>query len=308
MTSTVAVVQASPVFLRRDDTVEKACALVAQAASMGAQLIVFPEAFIPTYPDWVWAIPPGEEGMLNELYAELLDQSVTVGDGATERLCAAARAANATVVIGVNERSASGRSLYNSVLFIGADGRVAAVHRKLVPTGGERLVHARGEGSDLHVVDTPIGRVGGLICWENYMPLARYAMYAWGTELYCAPTWDRGEPWLSTLRHIAKEGRTVVLSACMALRLSDLPDSYAFKSRFYGSAGAWINVGDSAIVGPDGEILAGPLHEAEGILTAEIDLHALRGTRSLLDVTGHYARPDVFTLTIDRGERRGFVA
>ena len=310
MTFTVAVVQASPVFLRRDETVEKACALVAQATSLGAKLIVFPEAFIPAYPDWVWAIPPGEEGLLNELYAELLDQSVTLGDAATQRLGRAARQAGATVLIGVNERNAgaSGGSLFNSVLFFGPDGRVAAVHRKLVPTGGERMVWARGEGSDLHVIDSPVGRVGALICWESYMPLARYAMYAWGTQLYCAPTWDRGEPWLSTLRHVAKEGRCVVLSSCMALRTADIPDRYDFKQRFYGSAGEWINVGDSAIAGPDGELLAGPLHEAEGILTAEIDERRVSGTRSLLDVAGHYSRPDIFTLSVDRTERRTSVA
>ena len=304
MTVTVAVVQATPVFLRRDQTVEKACALIAQASSLGAKLIVLPEAFVPGYPDWVWAIPPGEESQLNDLYAELLDQSITLGDAATRRLGDAAREAGATVVVGVNERNAdaSGGSLFNSVLFVGADGQIQAVHRKLVPTGPERMVWARGDGSDLHVVDTPVGRVGALICWENYMPLARYAMYAWGTELYCAPTWDRGDMWLATVRHIAKEGRAVVLTACMPLRRADIPDRHGLAG-VYAAAGEWINTGGSAIVGPDGEYLAGPLHEAEGILTTEVDLAKLRGTKSLLDVAGHYARPDVFSLSVDRTAR-----
>ena len=210
-----------------------------------------------------------------------------------------------TVVIGVNERNreASNSTLYNTLLFIGADGKLLGKHRKLVPTGGERLVWGQGDGSTLDVYDTPFGRLGGLICWENYMPLARYALYAWGVQVYVAATWDRGQPWLSTLRHIAKEGRMVVLGCGMVLRKSDIPDSYEIKQRFYQHVEDWINTGDSAIVDPDGEFIAGPLSKEEGILYAEIDPVAARGPKWELDVAGHYARPDVFQLTVQRGVR-----
>ncbi|MGH2521365.1 MAG: carbon-nitrogen hydrolase family protein [Anaerolineales bacterium] len=301
----IAAAQASPVFLDRAGTVEKACALIAEAGREGARLIAFPEAFIPTYPDWVWAVPAGEEGLLNELYAELLENSVAIPSESTEALCQAAREAEISVVMGLNERNveASGASLYNTLLYIDAQGNVLGKHRKLVPTGGERLVWAQGDGSTLDVYDLPFARVGGLICWENYMPLARYSMYAWGAQIYVAATWDRGEPWLSTLRHIAKEGRVYVIGCGMALRTADIPDRYSFKQKFYQGHGEWINVGDSAIVSPDGEFIAGPVKEKEEILYAEVDPRQMRGPKWMLDVAGHYARPDVFQLTVHREPR-----
>ena len=234
----VAAAQTAPVFLDRAATVDKACSLIAEAGARGARLIAFPEGFIPAYPFWVWFIPAGNTHALRELYSELLDQAVTVPSDATDRLCAAAREAGINVAVGINERNAeaSGSTLYNSLLYIGADGRILGCHRKLVPTAGERLVHGQGNGSSLAAYDTDIGRVGGLICWENYMPLARYAMYAWGVQIYVAPTWDRGEPWISTLRHIAKEGRVYILGCCSAMRRSDVPDRYTFKEKFLSDA------------------------------------------------------------------------
>jgi len=302
----VAAVQAAPVFLDRSATIDKACELIATAGREGARLVVFPEAFIPTYPDWVWAIPPGEEGMLNELYAELLANSVTIPSDATDRLCRAARLANAYVVMGMSEcnAEASGGSMYNTLLYMDAQGQILGKHRKLVPTGGERLVWAQGDGSTLEVYDTPLGKLGGLICWENYMPLARYAMYAWGTQLYVAATWDRGQPWLSTLRHIAKEGRVYAIGSCIAMRKDDIPGSYAFKQKFYAEGDEWINIGDSAIVNPEGEFIAGPVRKQEEILYAEIDPRMVRGPKWMLDVAGHYARPDVFELIVHTDVRR----
>ena len=303
----VAAVQATPVFLDREATIDKACELIAAAGGEGARLIVFPEAFIPSYPDWVWMIPSGEEGVLNELYAELLTNSVTIPSDATDRLCRAAKLANAYVVMGMNERNveASGASLYNTLLYIDAQGEILGKHRKLVPTGGERLVWAQGDGSTLQVYDTPLGKLGGLICWENYMPLARYAMYAWGTQIYVAATWDRGQPWLSTLRHIAKEGRVYVIGCCIAMRKDDIPDRYsAMKQKFYVEADEWINIGDSAIVNPEGEFIAGPVRKQEEILYAEIDPRMMQGPKWMLDVAGHYARPDVFQLTVHTDVRR----
>jgi nitrilase len=300
----LAAVQAAPVFLDRDATIDKACRLVAEAGRAGAQLVAFPESFVPAYPDWVWSVPAGQEAELAELYAELVDQSVTIPSEATDRLCQAAREAAVTVVIGMTERNAeaSNASLYNTLLYIDPSGKLLGKHRKLVPTGGERLVWAPGDGSTLAVYETPLGRLGGLICWENYMPLARYSLYAWGVQVYVAATWDRGEPWLSTMRHIAKEGRTYVIGCGMPLRLADIPDRCAFKAR-YDSEREWINAGDSLIVDPDGTVLAGPLHKQEGIVYAEMDPRRVRGAKWMLDVAGHYARPDVFGLTIFTGGR-----
>jgi nitrilase len=298
----VAAVQASPVFLDRDATIDRACDAIAEASARGARLVVFPEAFVPGYPLWVWSIAAGRTQELRALYAGLLDQAVTVPSPAVDRLCDAARTAGAYVAIGINERNAeaSGSSLYNSLLFIGAEGQVLGVHRKLVPTAGERLVHAQGDGSTLRSYDTPLGRLAGLVCWENYMPLARQALYDRGVHLYVAPTWDRGEPWLSTLRHIAKEGRVYVIGCCSAMRLQDIPDRFAFKTSVSVSADGWINPGDSVIVDPDGKVLAGPLHERQELLLAEVDPQRIVGPRWQLDVAGHYSRPDVLGL-----ERRG---
>ena len=299
----VAAVQASPVFLDLEATVEKSCALIAQAGENGARIVAFPEAFIPVYPDWVWAVPSGEEGMLAEVYADLVANSVDIPGPATQRLCEAAAQAGAYVVMGLSERNieGSGSSLYNSMIYIDDQGNLMGKHQKLVPTGGERLVWAQGDGSTLGVYDTPLGKIGGLICWENYMPLARYALYAWGVQIYIAATWDRTEPWLSTVRHIAKEGRVYVLSPCIATRKSEIPDRYAFKEKYYSHIGDddWINVGDSVIINPEGEVIAGPVRHREEILYAEVDPRLLTGSHWMLDVAGHYARPDVFNLTVN---------
>jgi nitrilase len=300
---TVAAVQAAPVFMDRDATVAKACDLIREAGSEGARVIVFPEAYIPAYPDWVWAVPAGDSDTLDELYGQLLKNSVTIPSDTTDDLCAAAREASAYVVMGMNERNAeaSGSSLYNTLLYINDSGTIMGKHRKLVPTGGERLIWAQGDGSTLQVFDTPYGRLSGLICWENYMPLARYTLYAWGIQLYVASTWDRGDGWQATLRHIALEGRVHVISCCMAIRTSDIPDFFSIKRRFYADRDEWINVGRSAIVNPHGDLIAGPLEKDEGILYAQIDPREARGSRFSLDVAGHYARPDVFELVVHGG-------
>ena len=298
----IAAVQAAPVFLDREATVEKACGLIAEAAKQGARLIVFPESFIPAYPDWVWAVPPGRGKILSQMYAEFLANAVDVPGAATESLARAAQRSGAYVVMGVTERDtvASGASLYNTLLYFNPEGTLMGKHRKLVPTGGERLVWAQGDGSTLEVYDTPLGKIGGLICWENYMPLARYTMYAWGTQIYIAATWDRGEPWLSTLRHIAKEGRVYVIGCCIAMRSADIPDRFEYKEKFYSGSREWINEGDSAIVNPEGEFIAGPVRMKEEILYAEVDPAQMRGPKWMLDVAGHYARPDVFELIVHR--------
>jgi nitrilase len=295
-----AVVQASPIFLDRKVTVEKACGLISDAASKGAKLIVFPEAYIPAYPDWVWVIPSGKKKMLDELYAELLENAITIPDKWTEKLCQAAKKAKAYVIMGLSERNseASNASLFNTLLYIDPDGKIMGKHRKLVPTGGERLVWSQGDGSTLGVFDTPIGKLGGLICWENYMPLARYTLYSWGIQIYTAPTWDNGEPWLSTLRHIAKEGSVYVLGSCIVMRKSDIPDKFEFKT-LYAPTKEWINTGDSVIIDPNGKIIAGPVTMKEEIIYADINPSLMQGTKWILDTAGHYSRPDVFKLSVN---------
>lgn len=301
---TVAAVQATPVFLNRDATVEKACARIAEAGKAGARLVVFPECFIPTYPLWVWFIPPYKTHDLRALYARLVENAVTIPSGTTDRLCAAAREAGVFVAIGVNEvnAEASGATLYNTILFIDDRGRVLGKHRKLVPTAGERLVHGQGDGSTLDVFDLSIGKLGGLICWEYYMPLVKYAYYAWGVQLLVAPTWDRGEPWTSTLRHTAKEGRAYVIGCCSPMRRDDVPDELPFKETYLPDV-EWLNPGGSTIIDPDGKFLVEPVTGREEILYAEVDPRAFRGPRFQLDVAGHYGRPDLFDLTVHRTPR-----
>ncbi len=310
----VAAVQAPPVFLDVEATIAKAISLIAEAAANGARLIVFPEAFVPAYPDWVWVVAAGRKPILNDLYARLWRNSISIPDTHTEQLCAAARDNGVYVAIGINERNseASGASLFNTMLYIDPQGEIMGRHRKLVPTGGERLVWAPGDGSTLDAFDTPYGPLGGLICWENYMPTARYHMYRQGVRIYTAATWDSGEVWLSTLRHIAKEGGMFVIGCCMALRMSDIPDDLEFKS-MYPAEKDWINPGKSCIVGPSGQILAGPMEHQpapqgeilqsptphdRAILYADLDLGLVPAMKWMLDTAGHYDRPDVFELIV----------
>ncbi|MGH9011306.1 MAG: carbon-nitrogen hydrolase family protein [Acidimicrobiia bacterium] len=290
----VAAVQAAPVFLDREATVERACELIADAADAGARLVLLPEAFIPGYPDWVWRLPAWGD---RRWYERLYDQAVEIPGPATDRLGDAARAAGAWVAVGVNERVSSG-TLYNTLLYLNADGDVAGIHRKLMPTGGERTVWGQGDGSTLPVLDTPFGRIGGLTCWENLMPLARAAIYQQGVDIYLAPTWDNSDSWISTLRHIAREGRVYVIGTNTCLRGSEIPRSLPGAAEIYGGDDDWLARGNAAIIGPDGSVLAGPLVGEAGVLTTTLDLGALRAARREFDVIGHYARPDVFQLTI----------
>ncbi len=305
----VAVVQAAPVFLDLAATIDKACGLIETAATGGAELVVFPEAFVPGYPVWVWFIPAGKTHPLRALYTQLHRNSIEIPGPAVDRLAAAARRHKVTVAIGVTERNAesSGSTLYNTLLYLGPDGALIGKHRKMIPTAGERLVWGRAPDNDLTVFDLPIGRLGGLICWENYMPLARQALASWGEQIHLAPTWDRGEPWLSSMRHIAKEGRCVVVGACQAFHIDDVPDDLPFKAEYLGGVKDWINPGLSVIVDPDGKILAGPLEAEEGILHATVPREHLVGPRWQLDVAGHYSRPDLFELRVNRQPRPGVV-
>ncbi len=305
----VAAVQAASVFLDLEATVSKACALIEEAAGEGASLIVFPEAFIPAYPLWAWFIPPGKTHPLRELYYALHSNSVAIPGPEISRLAEAAADHGVTVTMGVNERNAEGSdsTLYNTLVYLGPNGEILGKHRKLIPTAAERLVWGQAPSNDLEVFELPFGRLTGLLCWENYMPLVRYSLTAGGSQIHVAPTWDRGEPWISSMRHIAKEGRCFVVSACQAFHIDDVPDDLGFKSDYLGDVEGWLNPGLSLIVNPDGKIVAGPLEEEEGILYADVDPHELVGPRWQLDVAGHYSRPDLFELRVHRGPRPGAI-
>ena len=304
--SRVAVIQKPPVLLDRQRSLQAAVASVAEAATGGAKLVVFPEAFIPGYPVWIWRLRPGGDSALStKFYALLLDQAVSLQRGDLAPLCEAAREHSVTIVCGIHERDDefSRSTLYNCVVVIGADGVLQNRHRKLMPTNPERMVWGLGDASGLKVVDTPCGRVGTLLCWESYMPLARYALYAQGVEIYVAPTYDSGEGWIGTMQHIAREGCCWVIGAGFVLRAADLPEAFPDKARLFPDAEEWINPGDSLVVAPRGKIEAGPLSKQTGILYAEVDPALCGVARRTLDVAGHYARPDLFELHVNRRPR-----
>ncbi|APV37922.1 nitrilase [Pseudomonas frederiksbergensis] len=299
----VAIIQRPPVLLDRSATIARAVQSVAEAAAAGASLIVLPESYIPGYPSWIWRLAAGKDGaVMGQLHTRLLANAVDISNGDLSELCEAARVHAVTIVCGINEcdRRNGGGTLYNSVVVIGTNGEVLNRHRKLMPTNPERMVHGFGDASGLRTVDTPVGRVGALICWENYMPLARYSLYAQGVEIYVAPTYDTGEGWISTMRHIALEGRCWVLGSGSVLRGSDIPDDFPARAQLFPDLEEWINDGDSVVVSPQGRVVAGPLHKEAGILYADIDVSLVAPARRALDVTGHYARPDIFELQVRR--------
>jgi nitrilase len=298
----VAVVQAAPVLFERESSVEKACRLAAEAAARGAKLVLFPESFIPAYPRGlsfgtvVGSRSPGGR----KTWERYWDNAVQVPGPATERLAEAAQDAEIYLVMGVTERDThfSGGTLFCTTLYFAPDGRLLGKHRKIKPTASERLVWGEGDGSTLTVVDTPIGRVGGLICWENYMPLARMAMYAQGVSIYLAPTADSRDSWQATMRHIACEGRCYVLGCNQYVTRSMYPSDLAGVEELKGQPEVMCR-GGSVIVSPMGDVLAGPLYDEEGILMAELDMAEVARSKMDLDVVGHYARPDLFQLTVN---------
>lgn len=299
----VAIIQQPPRVLEREATLEVAVRLIAEAASYGARLVVFPEAFVPGYPAWIWRLRPGGDWDLSEqLHQRLLDNAVDLARDGLAVVRTAAAEAGVTVVIGINERDGSGcrTTLYNSVVVIGPDGALLNQHRKLMPTNPERMVWGFGDASGLRAIDTPAGRIGTLLCWENYMPLARFALYAQGIDIHIAPTYDSGDGWIGTLQHIAREGGCWVIGAGVALRNRDLPDDFPQRARLYPVEEDWINPGDSVVIAPGGELLAGPLHQQQAVLYADVDPTRAASARRTFDVAGHYARPDVFTLQVDR--------
>jgi nitrilase len=303
MPARVAVVQKPPVLLDLKATMERALESLEEAAVKGSNLIVFPEAYLPGYPTWIWRLRPGGDMALSaEIHAGLRANAVDIDRGALEPLCKAAQRHGVTVVCGMSEIDSrfSGTTLYNTAVTIGPDGTILNRHRKLMPTNPERMVWGQGDAGGLRVVDTPVGRVGVLICWESYMPLARYALYAQNIDIYVAPTWDCGGNWLASMRHIAREGGCWVVSLATALQGNDIPDAFPQRDDLF-KPDDWLCDGDAVIVEPSGRPLAGPLHRDKGILYGDIDIEKAHRARRSLDVTGHYARPDIFKLEVQRG-------
>jgi nitrilase len=296
---TAACVQAEPVILDRERTLDRLETLVAEAAGAGAELVVFPETFVPVYPSsrWAKAFAGWQNEGAKETFARIAQNSVAVGDGAERRLAACARELGIWLVTGVNEvESERPGTIYNSLLYHSPAGELVLHHRKLVPTNHERLVWGQGDGRGLNAVETGFGRIGGLICWENYMPLARTALYESGVELYVAPTADDSDAWQATLVHIARESRAYVIAPCHFQRAASYPADFPLAAELEGVE--LLGRGGSAILAPDGSHLAGPLYGEEGILYAELDPSRLLAERQRFDPVGHYSRPDVLELTV----------
>jgi nitrilase len=296
---TVACVQAEPVVLDRERTVEKLAALTAEAAAAGASLVVFPETFVPAYPSSVWAkyLAGWADERAKAAFALLARESVEIPGPAADRLGEIAREHGVWLVTGVNEVDPERPgTLYNTLLYHAPDGSLASRHRKLVPTNHERLIWGPGDGSGLRAIETGLGRLGGLICWENYMPLARFALYESGVEIYVASTADDGDAWQATLVHIARESRAFVVAPCHFQRASSYPEDFPLAEALEGRD--LIGRGGSAVLAPDGSYLAGPLYGEEGILYAELDPARLLEERQRFDPAGHYHRPDVLGLRV----------
>ena len=305
-TARVAVVQTAAIPFDLDATVEHVCSMTVDAAKQGAQLVLFPEAYVGGYPRGLafGTAVGGRSEAGRRTWERYWATSIKVPGPEVDRMREAAAGAGVYLCVGVVERDStySGGTLFCTLLYIGADGSLLGKHRKLKPTAAERLIWGEGDGSTLTVIETPFGKVGGLICWENYMPLARMAMYGKGVEIYLAPTADSRERWLSTLQHIALEGRCFVLGCNQYVRRDMYPADLETKSDLED----WpetLSRGGSAIYSPLGECLAGPLWDQEGMLIADLDMSAVPRSKFDFDVTGHYARPDVFRLHIDESPK-----
>ena len=294
----VACVQATPVIFDLEKSVEKAIALTADAAGTGCKLVVFPETFIPGYPAGLGfgTVVGSRTQAGRDQFKEYWQNSVEVPGVYTDKLAECAKKNTVFLTVGVTERDKVNKTLYCSLLYFGPDGSLLGKHRKIKPTAAERLVWGEGDGSTLCTFDTEIGKIGGLICWENYMPLARMAMYNKGVEIYLAPTADSRDSWNATMQHIAFEGRCYVIGCNQYFTKSDFPQH--LQAELAQDRPEVLSRGGSVIVSPLGEVLAGPLYGEEGILTAEVDLDELVRSRMDFDVTGHYSRNDIFKLKV----------
>jgi nitrilase len=295
---TAAVAQTASVLLDTPATMERALTLMAEAAKQGVQLLVFPEAFIGGYPKGAdfHIYLGGRTPQGRAEFKQYFDAAVTVDGPEIAKLAKAAAQHKMYVVTGIIERD--GGTLYCTAVYLGPDGRILGKHRKLMPTALERLVWGFGDGSTIEAVDTPYGKLGAVICWENYMPALRMAMYQQRVAIYCAPTADDRDTWKSTMQHIALEGRCFVLSACQHLRRSQFPGE-KMNNRLPEAPETVLMRGGSMIIDPLGKMLAGPVFNEDALLTAELDMSIIPMAQMDFDAVGHYARPDVFSLHVN---------
>jgi len=302
----IAIIQEAPYVLDKKRTIKKAVDIIDVVSDQGAELIVFPEVFIPGYPAWIWRLRPGGDwSICEELHVRLLKNAVDLSTDDLKPMLKVAKEKKVTVVCGINERdnANSQSTMYNAAITIDTQGQIINHHRKLMPTNPERMVWGFGDGHGLNVVDTPVGKIGGLICWENYMPLARYSLYSQGIEIFIVPTYDSGDAWIGTMQHIAREGRCWVLCCGVALERKDLPEDFPDIDKLYPADEEWINPGDSMVISPSGEIVAGPLSKEKGHIILDIDVELALTSRRALDVAGHYSRPDIFKLEVDKSRQ-----
>jgi nitrilase len=304
MSHRLAVIQHPPVYLDLKRSIEKAVRLIEEAAQNGAKLVIFPEAFLPGYPTWVWRLRPGNDmSLCKEIHARLLANAVDLSAGGADRLFEAAAKHSITVVCGMNEREGehTRSTLYNTNIIIGDDGSLLNTHRKLIPTNPERMVWGPGDARGLRVVPTAAGRIGVLPCWESLMPLARYAMYADGVEIFVAPTWDCGDGWQASMRHIAREGGCWVVGCAAPVQGRDIPADLPGRAQLFPDDDEWLCSGGSVVVAPFSGPVGEPIVRESTVVYADVDLSRVAEARRSFDVAGHYMRPDVFQLQVRRG-------
>ncbi|WP_077923496.1 carbon-nitrogen hydrolase family protein [Spirosoma sp. 209] len=293
----VGVVQATPALFDREGSIDRVIRWIETAAQAGCQLVLFPESFIPCYPRGLTfgAVVGRRTDHGRDVWLDYWENAIEAPSVQTNRIAEAVKQAGMLVALGVTEKEPVGGTLHCSLLYFGKDGTLLGKHRKLKPTGLERFIWGESDGSTLVSFDTELGRLGGLICWENYMPLARMAMYQQGLDIYLAPTADARDSWQSTMQHVALEGRCFVLASNQFVRKTDYPERYQAELTNEPDI---MSRGGSVIISPMGEVLAGPLWDQEGLLVADLDFAVLAKSKLDFDSVGHYARPDVFTLTV----------
>jgi len=305
--SKIAIIQHPPVLSDRQATTERVVELAETAAQAGAKLIIFPEAYIPGYPTYVWRLKPGGDMALSsKIHDQMVNNAVDIQAGHLQSICASAKKCSVDILVGCHELDSAGSrtTLFNSYVHISHTGEVINVHRKVMPTNPERMIWGFGDGAGIRVMDTPVGRVGSLICWENFMPLARMALYAQGIDIYVAPTWDSSDGWIGTMQHIAREGGCYVANCCTSMNATDIPADFPGRDELYKDKSESFNSGNSCLVEPGGNIIEGPIANENTILYGEVDLQKVRSSRRSLDVAGHYNRPDIFKFTLNQSPQR----